>query len=126
MKPLRKAGAILKRTLFRSFIPPATGMMRFGSCHWDKRYSDPRGCHPSAEGATLFPAWRRVSQMMTSENQEKQTRKKRLYLISAIVIVSLLVGGLMIRSQRSMYLSPASTSPSTTLQTTVPTVQYPT
>ncbi len=59
-------------------------------------------------------------------NQEKQATQKKLYLILGIVIVFFLVGGLIIRFQRTSHISRTSASPSATLQINVPETQYPT
>jgi hypothetical protein len=59
-------------------------------------------------------------------NQEKQTTKTKLYLIPGIVIVCFLIGGLIIRFQRTSHISRTSASPSATIQINVPETQYPT
>src|SRR6266498_4296317 len=64
--------------------------------------------------------------MMTSNNEEKQTPKKKLYRILGIVTVGFLIGGLTIWFQRTSHRSPISTSSNPTFQINVPTVQYPT
>jgi len=62
--------------------------------------------------------------MMVSKDQGKQTSQKHLYFILGIVIVSLLVGGLMIRLQATSRISPINTSSNP--QINIPTNQYPT
>jgi hypothetical protein len=64
--------------------------------------------------------------MMISNNQEKQTSKKKRYLIPGIVTVCFLIGGLTIWFQRTSHSSPISNSSFPTLQINVPTTQYPT
>jgi len=84
--------------------------------------------------------------MTTSNNQEKQIPKKKLYLLLGIVAVSFLIGSLAIQFQRTSPISPTGTSSSSTsrisptstssysaprinvstVQINVPTVQYPT
>ena len=63
---------------------------------------------------------------MTSNDQDKQIRKNRLYLLSSIVTVCLLLGGLFLWLRMASQRSPSTASPEATIQINVPTIQYPT
>jgi hypothetical protein len=67
-----------------------------------------------------------VDEMMTSNNQENQTSRKKRYLLLGIVTVAFLIGGLAIWFQRTSPGSPLNPSSTATLQINLPSVQYPT
>jgi len=64
--------------------------------------------------------------MMTSNNQENQTSRKKRYLILGIATIGFLIGGLAIWIERTSPGSPVNTSSTATLQINLPSVQYPT
>jgi hypothetical protein len=64
--------------------------------------------------------------MTTSNNPEKQNSQKKRYLMSGIVIVGLLVGGLILLFQRISQAPSSSPSSDPTIQINLPTVEYPT